>query len=195
MSEDDGVSRDSRDAPPTDISGTTEQRRLKRQAGAAAQRPLTRSAIKPRLLFPSEEQLQERERAADDVDEEAITDIEMSNVEPTITAPEEVTTPVNTRFTNKPATPPSTTRASRKKKATTTILEESMTPIAEAEGEPEPMSVGTDDSFTANIGRKRKSRSPFDAWQRVKGGRKRSGDAVEEGSGKRTRSTALVSPA
>ena len=186
------------DNASTGLSGTSEQRRLKRQAGAAAQRPLTRSAIKPRLLFPSEEQQRERERGTDDVDEEAVTDIEMGNVEITANGTtEDLTTPVKDRFIHKPATPPSTTRATRMKKAPTSAPEESMTPIPEAEDEPEPMSVGTDESFASNMGGRGKGRSPFDSWTRTKCGRKRAGEAVEEGAsaGKRTRSTVLESPA
>jgi hypothetical protein len=61
------------------------------------------------------------------------------------------------------------------------------------EDDGEPMSLGTDESFssTSGSGRKGKGKSPFDAWQRTKGGRKRAGDASEEGGGKRTRSAAV----
>lgn len=66
-------------------------------------RPLTRSSIKPRLLFPTQKQQQERETADLD-DEEATTDIE---------DPEDhVTTPVKQTVFS-PATPPTTGHATR----------------------------------------------------------------------------------
>jgi hypothetical protein len=175
----------------TDISEAPGQRTLKRQAGESAQRPLTRSSIKPRLLFPTEDQIREREEAAaDDVDEDAVTDIEMPNAS---SPPKdkgkahEMQTPTKTRF--KPVTPPTTARVTRTKKAAVA----QPTPIPEEEeDEPEPISLGTDDTFPA----KKTSKSPFDSWQRTKAGRKRPGEASESmGAGKRTRSSAVESPA
>jgi hypothetical protein len=160
--------------------------------GVAAQRPLTRSSIKPRLLFPSDEEIRQREQHADDVDEEAVTDIEMGDTSsPTVeklkTA--EAGTPVKGRY--KPASPPTTTRATRSTNMTSSLSHP--TPIPEEE--PEPMSVGTDDSF--NMQPKPGRKSPFDSWQRTKTGRKRAGDAAEAGpvNGKRTRSAMVGSPA
>ena len=154
---------------------------------------MTRSAIKPRLLFPSEDQLRERELGADDdIDEEAVTDIEMPNADSPIREPEDLATPVQNR--SKPATPPTTNRATRsagKKRASSSPVQS--TPILE-EG-PEPVSMGADESFPGLTG-ERKGRSPFDSWQRTKSGRKRAGDPVEEGAsgGKRTRSGMVESP-
>jgi hypothetical protein len=72
------------------------------------------------------------------------------------------------------------------------------TPIPIFEEDAEPMSLGTDESFSSasGSGRRGKGRSPFDSWARTKGGRKRAGEAVEEvvGGGKRTRSAAAESP-
>jgi hypothetical protein len=50
---------------------------VRRQAGSVAHRPLTRSSVKPRLLF--QEEIKKREKALHphDTDEEAVTDIEI----------------------------------------------------------------------------------------------------------------------
>ena len=171
------------------VSGTPEQRRLKRQAGAAAQRPLTRSAIRPRLLFPSEEQVEEREVDVEVDDEEAVTDIDV-DVEMVDTGREhehDLRTPLKKKVVVFEATPPPTisTRATRSAKKTR-FEESPPTPVAE------------DEIFqTSTLERKdSKGRSPFDAWQRTKNGRnrKRAGDEEVEGvncgngGGKRTRS-------
>ena len=177
----------------TEVSGTAEQRRLKHQAGPAAQRPLTRSAIKPRLLFRPEEQLLEREQSADDIDEEAVTDIEMPNAS---ISPVKSTPAVNRC---KPVSPPSTHHTKRgKKKAPASESPNAPTPIPGEDSEL-TSSAGVDDSFTstASFVGKRKTRSPFDTWQRTKTGMKRAGDEAEEGasSGKRSRGAVLESPA
>ena len=172
----------------TETSDVPGQRSLRRQAGAAAHRPLTRSAIKPRLLFPSEDQLIEREQGLDDVDEEALTDIEMPNAPSPVKQKgkvHELQTPTKTRF--RLSTPPTTGHATRSvtKKATPAPG----TPIYDSEAE--LMSVGTDETYPA----KRSAKSPFDTWQRTKHGKKRAGD-VAESAAKRTRSNAVIgSPA
>ena len=175
----------------SDASGTPEQRRLKHQAGPSAQRPLTRSAIKPRLLFPSAEQLRERERGVDDVDEEAVTDVEMDGA--TTNGGNLAGSQVSSLVS-----PPPTHNKRKGRAALKATVDGTPIPIFEEEGEGEPMSLGTDASFSsvsasASVsaeGRgKGKGRSPFDSWARTKGGRKRAGEPVEEGmgSGKRTR--------
>ena len=120
----------------------------------------------------------------------------MGNAGSSKEAANDLTTPVTTRFAPaKPVTPPTTTKATRKKKASPA----DSTPTAGEEVE--PMSVGTDESFSsASVGGRKKARSPFDSWQRTKAGRKRAGDAMEEeggaSAGKRTRSAAVIeSPA
>ena len=174
----------------SDLSGTPDQRRLKRQAGPAAQRPLTRSAIKPRLLFPSEEQRLEREHdrgGLDDVDEdeEAVTDIDVDMEGGVIVDP----TPA--KLNAQTATPPSTKKGKKK-----SPVDVDATPTA-GDGEAEAMELGTDESFSSlpNGKGKGKGRSPFDAWARTKSGRKRAGDPVEEGvsggGGKRTGSSGV----
>ena len=135
-------------------------------------RPLTRSSIKPRLLFPTQKQTRERE-AANTEDEEATTDIEDHNDTP-MSDPEEeqhVTTPrKQTVFS--PATPPTTGHATRQ--ATKRTPEELVKPIPY----------------------KGKKVSPFDGWARTKAGsangtagggkgRKREAEAMEKADGAR----------
>lgn len=140
-------------------------------------RPLTRSSIKPRLLFPTPKQRAERSAAAI-AEEEAPTDIE----DHAMTHPEEIVTPVKKSFA--PATPPTTghaTRSSTKKARDATLS---------------PLDRGVD-GIEVPTG-KRKKVSPFDGWARTKAGmggggkgRKREGEAMErsEGAGgKRVRS-------
>ncbi|TKA77365.1 hypothetical protein B0A49_01504 [Cryomyces minteri] len=153
---------------------------IRRQAGASAKRPFTRSTIKPRLLFPSEEQLSAR-NGKDQVvdDEEAETDIEYPELQPVTVvsandggksqsnlpktdsnihdSPREtmqklVTTPTKRKFCF--ATPPTTTRTTRS--GTKSAVESS--PLApEPVERPQPQKRG-------------KKSSPFDAWQRTKAG-------------------------
>lgn len=152
-----------------EAASTADQRRLRHQAGSAAQRPLTRSAIKPRLLFPSSSQHKRDSgnAANDDVDEEAVTDIEMDNASANAAA-----TPPD------PVSPPPT---HQKKKSRPTAADSS-TP-APMEEESEPMSLGTDESFassSASGARKQGTgKNLFDAWPRTKSSRKRAGGAVE----------------
>ena len=78
-------------------------------------RPLTRSSVKPRLLFPTPEQLRAREtrsQATED-EEEAATDIEEPNhlSTPKGQMDDVVATPMAPKFA--PASPPTTTRVTR----------------------------------------------------------------------------------
>lgn len=135
-------------------------------------RPLTRSSIKPRLLFP----VKPREGAdAADEDEEAVTDIEdqagaVAKGEnphtPMDLVEESPGTPVAPKFA--PASPPTTSRTTRHGSK---AVDES-TPIK------------------PNRGGKR---SPFDGWRRVKNngseghGQKRAGDELITDPPKRSR--------
>ncbi|RDI88853.1 hypothetical protein Vi05172_g1196 [Venturia inaequalis] len=76
---------------------------VRRKAGATATKRITRSTIKPRLLFPSEEQRRARE-VAEEADEEAVTDIEVPQ-------PRTAATPVKQQ--SRLTTPPSTGRSKR----------------------------------------------------------------------------------
>ncbi|KAI9724415.1 MAG: hypothetical protein M1812_000483 [Candelaria pacifica] len=147
-------------------------------------RPFTRSSIKPRLLWPTEEQRKAREPKPVEVDEEALTDIEGHTpdsaheaADQTLDGPEtknkRLVTPTKTIFT--PASPPTTgraTRASTRKLAPDSSL-----------GEPES------EEPTARATKRVKPSSPFDGWQRTKPGaaagkgRKREGDVLERNGG------------
>lgn len=112
-------------APSPHISRTLNQRTLRHAAGAAADRPMTRSSIQPRLLFPVS--AEEAETDIDDDNVEAETDVEIhvdEDVEMS-DAPEEeeVTfavpaTPAKGKGRAKPLmleTPPTTGRVTRMK--------------------------------------------------------------------------------
>ena len=159
------------------------QRYLKRQAGESAQRPLTRSTMKPRLLWPSEPQAQD-----DEVDEEAVTDIEMPTPAKHRSKHATPSKPTPAKFSHL-ATPPSTKRTKRTldrpAPSLDAVVEEPELPASPVERKaPKP-----------------KNRSPFDDWPRSKAGsRKREaavdGDSAVSGAGaKRTRREALPSPA
>ena len=141
-----------------------------------ATRPLTRSSIKPRLLFPPKQQLHESTNPSID-DEEAPTDIEdsqdheMSEVE----HGSQITTPLKAS-TFSPTTPPTTghtTRAATKK----AVFESPNDP-------PEPVEAIPSE-------RPGKKISPFDGWARTKAstsrggskGKKRDGEAMEKTGG------------
>ena len=140
------------------------------------------------MLFPSEEQLRERDEAEildDEVDEEALTDIEA----PAPTKQKKSGTPVKPsalRFAHL-ATPPSTKRTNRVVNHPSDAIPLSM--VAE---EPEEMPVSPVERKAV----KAKNRSPFDDWPRSKSSsarvsRKREApEALDhaEGSNKRTRS-------
>ncbi|KAL1311232.1 hypothetical protein AAFC00_001422 [Neodothiora populina] len=90
----------SRDTSDHD-SAASEQGQLKRKAGHGAHRPITRSAVKPRLLWPSKEQLHEDEpsHTAHDDDEEADTDIEQEHMpRPMPQADKDLVTPAKKMF-------------------------------------------------------------------------------------------------
>ena len=167
------------------------QRSLKRKAGVAAQRPLTRSAIKPRLLFPSEDQVAERLQAeSNDVDEEATTDIEMGNAltPEKKAAPTVMKTPAKPRF--QAATPPPSSRTTRSAAKQVPLAHETL--IVE-EDEFETMTGEPSASLSK---RGSASKSVFASWQRTKTGRKRALDDKHDDDvvGKRTRSAAVESP-
>ncbi|KAI1500892.1 hypothetical protein F5X99DRAFT_225495 [Biscogniauxia marginata] len=135
---------------------------------AAPHRPMTRSSVKPRLLFPRTTKGKNVAAAATTIeDEEAVTDIEdhvLNDAEddhieapetPVKVAPEKPDTPEAPRFG--PTSPPSTVRATR---STTKLLAE--------------------DSPMKKMG---KPRSPFDGWRRSKSraephGQKREGEVL-----------------
>ncbi|GAP91244.1 hypothetical protein SAMD00023353_5800660 [Rosellinia necatrix] len=161
---------DSNDADSSSEAENEEVVDLGSDSQPRGRRPMTRSSIKPRLLFPSEPKGKQiaatsATTATTIDDEEAVTDIE-DNVfhdveEPEIEVPEtptqelaedKVGTPDAPRFA--PASPPSTTRATR----STDKLREADTPMKKA-----------------------KVPSPFDVWRRSKSraqGQKREGESL-----------------
>lgn len=192
------------DGPPSDFSDDAHlsEQETRRRAGTDVHRPFTRSSIKPRLLFPNEDQRRERELAADEVDEEAVTDIEIPVPSPARkrrAKPDEAVTPIKQSF--HPATPPSTERVKKGRKKD--VIGLSHAPDTMDADEPtETAAVNHREEVlqTAPLPSTRgKKTSPFDSWRRVKPasrlaagkGVKREGEALDrQGEGKRSRSGA-----
>ncbi|KAI5203238.1 hypothetical protein AUEXF2481DRAFT_38675 [Aureobasidium subglaciale EXF-2481] len=103
------TSADAFDGSDPDVS-TRANDSLKRQAGAAASRPLTRSSFKARLLWPSAD-------APADADEEALTDIDEDSNPIPKSAPFGEAVPTtktpSKKLVGHPATPPSSHRQAR----------------------------------------------------------------------------------
>jgi hypothetical protein len=157
---------------------------VRRNAGAAASKRFTRSTIKPRLLFPSEEQRRARE-AAEEADEEAVTDIDVPQ-------PKAIT-PVKQHF--QPTTPPSTGRSKRGSAKKAVDVHEEVEALAIT-----PHHEDVDTSATSAVIKASKKISPFGGWARKKAApsssavvsKKREGEplAREGEAAKRTRSGA-----
>ncbi|KAH7380893.1 hypothetical protein BKA64DRAFT_223859 [Cadophora sp. MPI-SDFR-AT-0126] len=151
-------------------------------------RPLTRSSIKPRLLFPTAEQSRAREAPSHNTeDEEADTDIEepMDSIStPFDQVHPAASTPKAPRFG--PVTPPTTARATRSKKID--VCSSPTGPTSDDESVSTSPMVRNHRTASAKV-------SPFDQWQRVKpvkpsptrGGKKREGDSLTRGSIKKPR--------
>jgi hypothetical protein len=139
-------------------------------------RPLTRSSIKPRLLFPTPEQAKAREPIYHNTDdEEADTDIEEQPTStPSNMVKDMAATPKAPRFA--PVSPPTTARATRSKKMDiSTAQPESLSEDEVAPASPLMRSQRTGGKV-----------SPFDQWQRVKSGagsRKREGEPINRRAG------------
>jgi hypothetical protein len=137
--------------------------------------PLTRSSIKPRLLFPTSEQLAakaQKSQIAHD-DEEAVTDIEDSKFSTPVAQLEKPSSPPGApKFSH--LSPPTTTRATRSTKRVGKGKTESARPLTPT--------MSTDErSATESI-------SPFDGWKRTKvstsaHGKKREGDMISRDGG------------
>ena len=184
------------DGPPSTSSDDAHlsEQETRRRAGADVHRPFTRSSIKPRLLFPNENQGRERELAADEADEEALTDIEVPVPSPAGKRRgkvDEAITPVKQNF--RPATPPSTERVKRGRRKDVNNLPH----VASAMDLDEHVNPQEEELQTPPLPPTRgKKNSPFDSWQRVKPtsrlaagkGAKREGEALDrQGEGKRSR--------
>ncbi|KAI4166247.1 MAG: hypothetical protein LQ342_000133 [Letrouitia transgressa] len=165
---------------PSTVSSSEESE--SRGPRSSRSRPLRRTSIKPRLLFPTQTQRHDHEIA----EEEALTDIEqlpdaLNDAAMTTKEPRDdrvvnnLNTPVKGSFA--PTSPPSTGHATR---AATKRAE--LDRVASPARSSEPV----DDLFDTRPQRK-KTRSPFDTWQRTKPGisgsgtgQKRKGDLLEQ---------------
>ena len=154
--------------------------------GSTGHRPLTRSSIKPRLLFPITPKPEMEQPETGITDEEAVTDIEdphahdsdMTELAPE-TEEEALVTPVKPSFT--PTSPPSTSRATR---ASTKKAALDSSPMGPEPAEAKPR-------FVVKHGR---TASPFDSWRRTKAsaasggkGKKREGESLEMEAGESKR--------
>jgi hypothetical protein len=133
--------------------------------------PLTRSSIKPRLLFPTTEQLAakaQKSQIAHD-EEEAVTDIEDSKISTPIRQLDKPNSPPGApKFGH--ISPPTTTRATRSTKSAD--KGKSARPLTPT--------MSTDERSTTE------SVSPFDGWRRTKVGasglgKKREGETIARG--------------
>ena len=144
-------------------------------------RPLTRSSLKPKLLFPSTKTKSEQITAAV-TDEEALTELE----DQVQSRSDQIVTPIRSSF--EPVSPPTTghvTRSTTQQSQTNAPAEGNVSEAAE----PPPL--------------RRKKVSPFDSWQRTKAsrsasrGKKRDADEMEtiaaEEGGKRLRTSTTAS--
>lgn len=143
-------------------------------------RPLTRSSIKPRLLFPTPSQTKAKELTSQvtEDEEEAITDIEelaLSTSSDYISRM--ATTPKAPKFA--PVSPPTTGRVTRSKDAMI--------------GSPTVGRNSEDDFMSSPVQRGRSENlSPFQGWRQTKsiggGGKKRGGEPLNKGqASKKTR--------
>ncbi|CAO2648108.1 Nn.00g090300.m01.CDS01 [Neocucurbitaria sp. VM-36] len=89
---------------------SADELQLRRQIGAEAHRPLTRSSIKPRLLFQAEIQERNRENGIEEDDEEAVTDIEV----PVVATPSRRKGKEVVQHQASQTTPPPTVRKAKK---------------------------------------------------------------------------------
>jgi hypothetical protein len=165
------------------------EREIKRQAGAGAHTRLKRSSLKPRILFPTEDQLKAKEAAKEaEAAEEALTDIELPINDAEETTSKSKDAP---KSVHKVPIPSNTT------------IGNSIIPIV-VEPEPEPAVTASSQapSSTAhhtptpagpNRPKRARGRSPYLAWSHTKpssgGGAKREGSPLEK-STKRIRSGA-----
>lgn len=154
------------------------------EESSSPRRPLTRSAIKPRLLFPGPERAQATEPQSHNTeDEEAETDIEERDevFTPTAQVHDLTATPKAPKFG--PFTPPTTVRATRSKKV-------DMSSSPAGPGSDDEM---VDDAPTSPTlrGSRATRVSPFEDWSRgrpaTRDSKKRGTDATSRGAAKKAR--------
>ncbi|KAB8229968.1 uncharacterized protein BDW43DRAFT_286973 [Aspergillus alliaceus] len=119
-------------------------------------RPLTRSSIKPRVLFPTANDRAPPSNYVSDIDEEAATDIEDHALVPDVA--ETADNPVDIEMKQRPVTPPPNTLETPPSPGATM---RSLRPRAKRD-DPEPSRTPTVPET------KRKRVSPFDGWLRKK---------------------------
>lgn len=143
-----------------------DQSNLKRKAGVAAERPFTRSSLKPVLLWPSDEK-NASDAALNDDDEEADTDIEQEQMPLPMPKFNDLVTPAKKMPAQPDAllTPPSTHRATRSAAKKLEFLS-SFDPISESPEVTTPASPEATPKQPFKAGVKRGS--PFHSWQRTK---------------------------
>ena len=132
-----------------DASGSTEgvdegENGLEGAVESNLRRPLTRSSVKPRLLFPvkSNDKVDEDEEAVTDIEDHSLPQPEEADPQtPSDPADDAPGTPLAPKFA--PASPPATTRTTRHSNK----VAEDITPMKATRGS---------------------KRSPFDGWRRVK---------------------------
>ena len=136
--------------------------------------PLTRSSVKPRLLFPSKDRKEGRSHNTED--EEADTDIDdrMDTSTPLHLMEDAVSTPSAPKFA--PASPPTTVRGTRSKNID----------LSSSPGAP----ISDDEHITTppkHNARRGGGVSPFKEWKRrrpvTKNNKKREGDPLPRGGG------------
>jgi hypothetical protein len=157
---------------------------IRRRAGVPQARRLTRSTLKPRILFPSAEQVRAREAAAaEEADEEALTDIDVPLPTPARTdktGPPLKSTGNHRRSTAAPA-------ADARTPSPVPMALDRAPPVGAASAEP---ATAPNDPKPTNKYLERpksgRSVSPFDSWSRVKpvdsAGGAKGGSAKRRGS-------------
>jgi hypothetical protein len=141
---------------------------IRRRAGVSPNRRLTRSTIKPRILFPTEEQVRARNAAAEEADEEAVTDIEVpcpttvkagANGPATKSTANHKNAPVSPATAFRTPSPPPTDPGGSSGTLSRTARADPTDPTSK---EPKPTNK--------HIQRPKSGRSvsPFDSWSRVK---------------------------
>lgn len=138
--------------------------------------PMTRSSIKPRLLFPTTEQLaaKAKKSAISVDDEEADTDIEGGSTDSSTPAKQIrnlSVTPQAPDFAL--ASPPTTARATRSKMLDDMSSSKPTTPIK-----------SVDVTFSSDGHGRAERTSPYNSWKRTKStARKRAGDSLTRSGG------------
>jgi hypothetical protein len=148
---------------------TVSDQEIKRQAGEAANTQLKRSAVKPRILWPTKEQIAAKEAAeAQEAAEEALTDIELPPSPGAIAKPSTAESSITLAEFNQSNN--HTTEASKVPSAIEpqqgTEGNNGITPVAEPSDEVAPVPTNK----LLQKAKRGKGASPFDRWSRIKHG-------------------------